>query len=93
MKIDGGCHRGHITYEAEIDPDKVVICHCSDCQTLSGAAFRTVVFSKNGGFNLLSEELKIYVKMAESGAQRQQPFCPERGTPMFAAGVEETPKV
>ncbi len=25
MKIDGRCHCGHITYEAEVDPDKVVI--------------------------------------------------------------------
>ena len=28
MKIDGRCHRGCITYEAEIDPEKVLICHC-----------------------------------------------------------------
>ena len=37
MKIDGRCHCGCITYEAEIDPDKVMICHCTDCQTLSGS--------------------------------------------------------
>ena len=43
MKVDGGCHCGHIRYEAEVDPQKVVICHCTDCQTLSGSAFRTVV--------------------------------------------------
>jgi hypothetical protein len=36
MKIDGRCHCGYITYEAEIDPEKVMICHCADCQTLSG---------------------------------------------------------
>src|SRR4029453_1097434 len=29
MKIDGGCHCGYITYEAEIDPDKTLICHCT----------------------------------------------------------------
>jgi len=27
MKIDGGCHCGYITYEAEADPEKVGICH------------------------------------------------------------------
>jgi len=42
MKIDGGCHCGYITYTAEIDPDKVGICHCTDCQTLSGSAFAPV---------------------------------------------------
>jgi hypothetical protein len=45
MKIDGRCHCGYITYQAEIDPEKVMICHCTDCQTLSGSAFRTVAFT------------------------------------------------
>ena len=40
MQIDGGCHCGHVKYEAEIDPDKVVICHCTDCQRLTGSAYR-----------------------------------------------------
>jgi hypothetical protein len=30
MKIDGGCHCGYITYEAEADPEKTTICHCTD---------------------------------------------------------------
>lgn len=38
MKIDGGCHCGAITYEAEIDPNSVAVCHCTDCQTLSGVS-------------------------------------------------------
>ena len=57
MKIDGACHCGHITYEAEIDPEKIVICHCTDCQTLSGTAFRTVTHSREGSFKLLSGQL------------------------------------
>ena len=40
MKITGGCHCGAITYEAEVDPGKVSVCHCTDCQTLTGSAFR-----------------------------------------------------
>ena len=30
MKIDGGCHCGYITYEAEADPQKAFICQCTD---------------------------------------------------------------
>ena len=37
MRIDGGCHCGHITYEAEINPDDVIICHCTDCQPTPSA--------------------------------------------------------
>ena len=43
MKIDGNCHCGEIAFSAEIDPDQVSICHCSDCQVLTGTAFRTTV--------------------------------------------------
>jgi hypothetical protein len=93
MKIDGGCHCGYITYEAEIDPEKVMICHCTDCQTLSGSAFRTVAFTREGTFKLLSGKLKIYVKTGESGTQRPQSFCPKCGTPIYSCAVGEEPKV
>ncbi len=73
MKIDGGCNCGHISYETEIDTDRIVVCHCTDCQTLFGAPFRTIAFSAVDGFKLFSGELKIYVKTAESGSN---PFAP-----------------
>jgi hypothetical protein len=59
MKIDGRCHCGTISYEAEIDPEKVVICHCTDCQTLSGSAFRTVALTHENAFRILQGEPKI----------------------------------
>ena len=89
MKIDGGCHCGSITYEAEIDPNTVTICHCTDCQTLSGSAFRVVVPAKKEGFNLLTGEPKIYVKTGESGRNRVQSFCRECGTPIYSADVSD----
>jgi hypothetical protein len=93
MKVDGRCHCGYITFDAEIDPSKVMICHCADCQTLSGSTFRTVVFSRENTFRLLSGTPKIYVKTSESGTKRQQSFCPECGTPIYSGTVEEGPKV
>lgn len=87
MKIDGGCHCGLVTYEAELDPEKVVICHCTDCQVLSGTAFRTVGIVRREHFRLLSGEPKSYVKTGESGRQRAQTFCPECGSPIYATGV------
>ena len=75
MKIDGGCHCGYITYVAEIDPDKVGICHCTDRQTLSGSAFRTSVPAARDAFSLRTGQPKIYVKTAESGAKRAALFA------------------
>lgn len=85
LKIDGGCHCGNIRYEAEVDPGKVILCHCTDCQTLSGSAFRTVVQTIPGTFRLVSGEPRVYVKTGESGNAREQTFCPECGTPIFSA--------
>ena len=91
MKVDGGCHCGYIKYEAEIDPEKTMICHCTDCQTLSGSAFRTVVPVPKEHFRILSGRPKIYVKTAESGNQRAQAFCPECGTAIYASAVSDPP--
>ena len=88
MKIDGACHCGLITYEATIDPEHVGICHCTDCQRLSGSAFRTVVFVPESKFKLLNGTLKTYVKVADSGNKREQTFCPECGTHIYATSVE-----
>ena len=93
MKIDGGCHCGYITYEAEVDPDKTAICHCTDCQVLTGSAFRTVVRAPDDSFKILSGEPTVYVKTAESGAKRAQAFCPRCGSPIYATSVGDGPKV
>jgi hypothetical protein len=93
MQIDGGCHCGSIRYEAEVDPAKVVICHCTDCQTLSGSAFRTVVATYEGTFKLLSGAPKVYVKIGESGNSRELTFCPDCGTPIYSAPPGDGAKV
>jgi hypothetical protein len=90
MKVDGRCHCGRISFEAEIDPALVVTCHCTDCQTLSGAPFRAVAPTKKGSFVLRSGEPKIYVKTADSGNRREQAFCADCGTPIYSALVGDT---
>lgn len=93
MKINGGCHCGKIAYEAEINQEHVVICHCTDCQILSGSAFRTVAITVEDGFTLLSGEPKHYIKTAESGSKRAQAFCGDCGTPIYACPEGDGPKV
>ena len=89
MHIDGGCHCGYIKYEAQVDPDRVGICHCTDCQTLTGSAYRVTVPARKEGFRLLGGRPKIYVKTAESGTRRAHGFCPECGTPLYATAVTD----
>jgi hypothetical protein len=90
MKIDGGCHCGAISYEAEIDPEKVGVCHCTDCQTLGGTAFSLFVQVPREAFRLRGEP-RIYVKTAESGNRRAQAFCAQCGTRLYAAAEKDSP--
>ena len=88
MKIDGHCHCGQITFEAEVDPNALNICHCTDCQTLSGTAFRVNIPAPAEHFVLLSGTPKTYIKTAESGNKRLHAFCGNCGTPIYACAVD-----
>ncbi len=88
MKIDGRCHCGEITFEAEVDPDALHICHCTDCQMLSGSAFRANILAAAETFRLLGGTPTSYVKTAESGNRRRQVFCGKCGTAIYACAVE-----
>jgi hypothetical protein len=90
MKIDGACHCGLITYEAEIDPEQVKVCHCTDCQSLSASAFRVVVPVPANKFSM-SGEPTIYVITAESGARRAHAFCPRCGSAIFSTTADARP--
>ena len=88
MHIDGGCHCGFIRFEADIDPANVGVCHCTDCQQLSGTAFRVMVPCPEAQFHLTKGEPRIYIKTAESGRKRQQAFCADCGSPLYATSDE-----
>lgn len=85
MQIEGGCHCGAVTFRAEADPEKVRMCHCTDCQANSGTAFRTVIHIPEEDFTLLGGETRAYHKTAESGMVRALVFCPECGTHLYGA--------
>lgn len=87
MQIDGACHCGAITFSAEVDPARVMLCHCTDCQVLSGSAFRHVVPAAIEAFSLQGTP-KHYIKVADSGNRRVQAFCPECGTPLYASAPD-----
>lgn len=91
MKIDGGCHCGQIKFRAEVDTDHILICHCTDCQTLSGSAYRTVAPAKEGTLEIISGKLKMYEKTAEDDSIRIQTFCPDCGTPIYSSPPQGTP--
>src|ERR1700756_4886787 len=74
MKIDGACHCGYITIEGEADPEKTTICHCTDCQTGTGSAFRVSVPVAGETFRMSGEPASYLKTTADSGNPRVQAF-------------------
>ena len=68
--MDGGCLCGDVRYSATGEPKVISTCHCTDCQKLTGSAFRVVVPAPIGSF-VLHGEPKRYVKVAEECARGQ----------------------
>ncbi len=92
MHISGKCHCGAISFTATVDPSRVLVCHCADCQAFSGAPFRAVLPTAAESVEIRGTA-KHYVKVAESGNKRVQAFCPECGTQLYATEGEGLPKV
>jgi len=88
MNINGKCHCGKITFRASVTPEQVSICHCTDCQILTGSPYRVSAPAVNQTFELLTGEPKIYVKISDDGTKRAQAFCSDCGTPIYASGIE-----
>ena len=81
MKISGGCFCGAVEYESELGEQSWVgICHCRDCQILSGSAFRTSSIADLETFRFTKGTPKFFDKRAESGLVRRLAFCGECGT-------------
>lgn len=88
MDIDGACHCGFISYRATINPQCMSICHCADCQMLTGSPYRVSVLTAADMIVMTGAAPKIYSKRGDNGRNRLQHFCGECGSPMFASGEE-----
>lgn len=88
MKVEGRCHCGAIAYEAVVDPLRVTVCHCTDCQCLTGSGWRASVPATSETFVLQSGEPRRYVKTADSGRRRVHAFCGDCGAPVYSSAIE-----
>ena len=89
MRIDGSCACGTITIEGEADPADVSICHCTDCQTGTGSAFRVSVLVRGASFKMTGQPTDYLKTTADSGTPRIQAFCPNCGSPIYSTSPGE----
>ena len=81
----GGCLCGALRFEC--DPQQFIaqaVCHCRDCQYVSGGSPAPIVAVPEQGFERLKGETKTHSVKAVSGNTVTRHFCPECGTPMFS---------
>jgi len=89
MKIDGACACGAIRIEGETDPERTQICHCTDCQTGTGTAFRVSIPVPGATFKISGQPTTYLKTTAESGNPRVQAFCGKCGSPIYSTSVGE----
>src|SRR5712671_6766791 len=88
MKVDGSWYCGAIRFQAEVEPGSVWICHCLDCQALTGSAFRATILTPVESF-VLHGEPKAFVRTTEDGTKKRLHFCETCGSPIFGSAIEK----
>ena len=89
LPLTGRCQCGALAYSAAQAPIMLYACHCTDCQTFGGSAFRVGVVADLGSVIFQTGTPKLYIKTAESGNKRAQGFCPDCGTSLFSTTADD----
>ena len=77
--MTGGCRCGHVRYRADAEPLFTGICHCTQCQKQSGAAFTVVVAVPQAALSV-EGPAKSYTTRGDSGKPVVSRFCPNCGS-------------
>ncbi|MCX2978418.1 GFA family protein [Candidatus Marimicrobium litorale] len=79
MKLTGGCYCGKVRYEAEGEPVLRGLCHCRECQYISGGAANVALGMPVSGFHYTKGQPRVFERTdLEQPVKRQ--FCPDCGT-------------
>lgn len=87
-RVAGGCLCGAIRFETMGEPAAQLLCHCTDCQTVSGAAAYAAYVVPLERLEVTQGEPVGYEVVAASGRANARHFCPKCGTRVFAVLTE-----
>jgi hypothetical protein len=79
MNRNGQCLCGAVRVELARDPDRVNICHCTDCQRRSGSPFGMAVWLAEGDL-AISGETSEFRHLSDKGRELVNRFCPSCGS-------------
>ena len=78
-QIAGGCLCGKVRYSADVEPAFVGVCHCRNCQKVSGSAFGIVVGLPQPAVSVQGD-LTTFNDKGDSGNTLFRRFCPVCGS-------------
>ena len=91
MKIDGRCHCGYLSFEAEVDPESSRFATAPIARRFL-APPSGLSFPQSKAVSDFSPGSQTYVKTAASGNKRIQAFCPECGTQIYGTAADANSK-
>jgi hypothetical protein len=84
--IKGSCLCGQVTFQVGGEVLNTASCHCNICRKNTGAAFNTVVMTKQDHFKIVSGEDKI--RSFQLGERATKHFCEVCGTAVYNVNTQ-----
>ena len=82
--IAGACLCGDIRYEVPAQSEFQLLCHCTDCQTISGAGGYAAYVVPLDAVSVTQGNPSSYEVTADSGRTNRRRFCSTCGTRVWA---------
>lgn len=81
--LSGGCLCGAVSFQGDCDIKAMGNCHCTDCRTVTGAAYATLVIVPESDVKVTGE-LREYSHTSDAGSTMTKQFCGTCGSQMFS---------
>lgn len=81
--FEGQCQCGEVKYRVIGTPVTLLVCHCMECQRQSSSAFGMALWIKGATTELLSGEIKEWIRVTPTKKSMACRFCPTCGTRLF----------
>lgn len=80
----GGCLCGNIRYTVNQPIEKIIVCHCTNCQKASGAGATHNAVLPTACLTLTEGQPKVFADTAASGRILNRYFCGDCGSPIYS---------
>ena len=75
LPLTGGCQCGALRYEIRAEPMTLYVCHCTECQRQSGAAFGMSLMVARPSLVYVSGTPRRWSRTADSGRVIESDMC------------------